>query len=93
MKKVIYIGSAHPLRGGLSTFNERLATEFILHGDDVTIYSFHLQYPSLLFPGKTQLSNSPAPENLKIKSVINSINPFNWIKIGREIKKQRPDLV
>jgi D-inositol-3-phosphate glycosyltransferase len=93
LKKIIYIGSAHPLRGGLSAFNERLATEFMQHGHDVTMYSFRLQYPSLLFPGKTQLSNSPAPENLKIRSVINSINPFNWIKVGREIKKQKPDLV
>jgi len=50
MAKIIIIGPAHPLRGGLATFNHRLAKEFIAMGHDCTIYSFSLQYPSLLFP-------------------------------------------
>lgn len=91
--KIAYIGAAHPLRGGLATFNERLATELIAQGHDVTIYSFSLQYPSFLFPGKTQYTNEPAPKGLKIESVINSVNPVNWIRIGRKISKERPDLV
>jgi glycosyltransferase involved in cell wall biosynthesis len=52
-----------------------------------------LQYPSFLFPGKTQYSNEPAPKDLKILSVINSINPLNWIKIGNRIRKERPDII
>lgn len=91
--KVIIIGPAHPLRGGLATFNQRLATEFIHHGYDCSIYSFSLQYPSFLFPGKTQYSNEPAPEGIKIFSVINSINPYNWIKIGNRLKKEKPDII
>ncbi|NOT52697.1 MAG: glycosyltransferase [Chitinophagaceae bacterium] len=93
MAKVIIIGPGHPLRGGLATFNQRLAKEFIDQGNDCSIYSFSLQYPSFLFPGKTQYSDEPAPENLTIHSVINSINPFNWIKIGRRLKKARPDII
>lgn len=93
MAKVIIIGPGHPLRGGLATFNQRLAKEFIGSGNDCSIYSFSLQYPSFLFPGTTQYSSEPAPENLAIKSVINSINPFNWIKIGNRLKKERPDLI
>jgi glycosyltransferase involved in cell wall biosynthesis len=93
MQKIIIIGPAHPLRGGLATFDQRLAKEFNDNGDDCSIYSFSLQYPSFLFPGKTQYSNDPAPENLKIFSVINSVNPLNWIKIGNRIKKEKPDLI
>jgi glycosyltransferase involved in cell wall biosynthesis len=93
MSKVIIIGPAHPLRGGLATFNQRLAKEFIEQGNDCSIFSFSLQYPSFLFPGKTQYSDEPAPGNLKIYSVINSINPFNWIKIGNRLKKERPDII
>ena len=86
--KIIIIGPAHPLRGGgLASFNERLAKEFISQGDDVTIYTFSLQYPSFLFPGTTQYSSEPAPADISIKVCINSINPFNWIKIGNELKK------
>lgn len=93
MAKVIIIGPGHPLRGGLATFNQRLAKEFIDGGDDCTIYSFSLQYPSFLFPGTTQYSSESAPENLTIKSAINSINPFNWIKVGNRLKKEKPDLI
>ncbi len=93
MAKIIIIGPGHPLRGGLATFNQRLAKEFNVQGHDCSIYSFSLQYPSFLFPGKTQYSDEPAPVDLTIHSAINSINPFNWIKIGNRIKKQRPDIV
>ncbi|HMX77741.1 MAG TPA: glycosyl transferase family 1, partial [Chitinophagaceae bacterium] len=93
MSKVIIIGPAHPLRGGLATFNQRLAKEFIDEGYNASIYSFSLQYPSFLFPGKTQYTDEPAPENITIHSVINSINPFNWIKVGNWLKKQKPDFI
>jgi len=93
MQKIIIIGPAHPLRGGLATFDQRLAKEFIDGGDECLIYSFSLQYPSFLFPGKTQYSTDPAPKDLKIFSVINSINPLNWIKIGVLLKKERADII
>lgn len=92
--KITIIGSAHPLRGGgIATFNERLAEVLQEQGHDVVIYSFSLQYPSFLFPGKSQFTDEPAPRGLTIHSVINSINPLNWIQVGNRIKKERPDLV
>ena len=93
MAKVVIIGPAHPLRGGLATFNQRLAKEFNDRGDDCSIYSFSLQYPSFLFPGKTQFTDEPAPARIKIHTVINSINPFNWIKMGNRLKKEKTDLI
>ncbi len=93
-KKVIIIGSAWPLRaGGLATFNERLAKQFIQEGFDTSIYTFSLQYPNFLFPGSTQLSKEPAPTHLKIKACINSINPLNWVKVGNELRKLKPDYI
>ena len=92
-KKVIIIGPAWPLRGGLATFDERLATQFIQEGLEVIIYTYSLQYPNFLFPGSTQFSKEPAPINLKIKVCVNSIHPFNWIKIGNELRKLKPDYV
>src|SRR5690349_14957824 len=92
--KIALIGPAHPLRGGgISTFNERLALALQDEGHSVVIYSFSLQYPSFLFPGKSQFTDEPAPKALTIKSIINSINPLNWIKAGNIIKKEKPDLV
>ncbi len=77
----------------MSTFNERLAKAFQDNGHTVTIYTFSLQYPGFLFPGTSQLSEEPAPQGLNIKVVINSMNPFNWIKVGRTIKEENPDLI
>jgi glycosyltransferase involved in cell wall biosynthesis len=88
------LGPAHPFRGGgITTFNERLATEFQQQGYTVTIYNFSLQYPSFLFPGKSQYSTEPPPQHLRILSKVNSINPFNWVKVGNELKRLRPDLI
>lgn len=93
MAKVVIIGPGHPLRGGLATFNQRLAKEFNDQGHTCSIYSFSLQYPSFIFPGTTQYTDEPAPPNLAIHTVINSINPFNWLKAGNRLKKERPDII
>ncbi|OFY95914.1 MAG: hypothetical protein A3K10_00665 [Bacteroidetes bacterium RIFCSPLOWO2_12_FULL_31_6] len=90
---VVIIGPAHPLRGGLSTYNHRLAQEFQKNNHTVSIYTFSLQYPDFLFPGKTQYSTDPAPSDLNIKVKINSINPFNWLIVGNELKNLKPDLI
>jgi D-inositol-3-phosphate glycosyltransferase len=92
-KKVIIIGPAHPYRGGISNFNNSLAQAYNDKGDDVQIFSFYLQYPSFLFPGKTQYENSDPPRDIKIKSVINSINPFNWLSVSKQINRENPDYV
>ncbi len=92
--KIAIIGPAHPLRGGgISTFNERLAAALQQQGHEVTIYSFSLQYPSFLFPGKSQFTDEPPPVGIRIESVINSINPLNWLSVGRQISQAKPDLV
>ena len=93
MSKVIIIGPGHPLRGGLATFNQRLAKEFMESGHECSICSFSLQYPSIFFPGKSQYSDEPAPEGLVIRSLINSINPFNWISVGNKLKNEKPDII
>ena len=93
LKSIVIIGPAYPLRGGLASYNERLAREFIQQGNQVIIYTFSLQYPGFLFPGTTQFSTDTAPENLSIKVCINSINPYNWLSVGNELKKLNPDLI
>lgn len=92
-KQVVILGPAHPLRGGLSTFDHRLCKQFKEEGYDCSIYSFSLQYPSFLFPGTSQFTTEPAPEGIEIYSVINSIYPPNWIQVGNTLKNIRPDLI
>ncbi|MRG44060.1 glycosyltransferase [Chitinophaga sp. SYP-B3965] len=92
-KKIVIIGPAHPLRGGLASFNERLARQLTDQGNKVSIHTFSFQYPGFMFPGKTQYADGPAPAGLDIQRTIHSMNPLNWLKTGRKIKKERPDIV
>lgn len=91
--KIIILGTAHPFRGGLASYNERLAMQFTVEGHDVEILTFTTQYPNFLFPGKTQYSEEPAPKHIKITRLVNSINPLNWLKAGKYINQQKPDIL
>ncbi len=92
-QKVIIVGPAFPLRGGIANFNEALCRAFNKAGIDSKIISFSLQYPGFLFPGKTQFDTGKGPQDIIIGTKINSINPFNWIKIANQIKREIPDYV
>lgn len=93
-QKIVIIGTAHPYRGGgITTFNHRLCKQFIDEGHDCSIYSFSLQYPSFLFPGSTQYTDEPPPEDIEIYSVINSIHPINWWQVGNALNRIRPDII
>lgn len=92
-RKIIIIGPAHPYRGGIAAFDERLARQLQSEGNEVEICTYSLQYPSFLFPGKTQYSAEPAPKDLAISRRVNSINPFNWLKVGLELRKKQADLI
>jgi D-inositol-3-phosphate glycosyltransferase len=91
--KVVIIGPAYPLRGGLATYNERLARAFKSAGDEVRIVTFSLQYPDFMFPGQTQFSTEAGPTDLAIEVSLNSVNPLSWVGVGRRLRQERPDLV
>jgi len=91
--KVVIIGPAYPLRGGLATYNERLARAFRAAGDEVRLVTFSLQYPDFLFPGQTQFSTEAGPADLDIEVSLNSVNPLSWLGVGRRLRRERPDLV
>lgn len=91
--KIVILGPANPYRGGIAALNERLAVELMKEGHEVIVFNFKLQYPGFLFPGKTQFTDDPAPVGLKILPRVNSINPFNWWMVGKELKRLSPDMV
>ena len=91
--KITILGPAHPYRGGLASIMEIMARTFQRRGNEVDIKTFTLQYPSLLFPGKSQTVSTPPPADLHICRCVNPVNPFNWVRIGRRICRERPDFV
>jgi|CZKP01.1.fsa_nt_gi glycosyltransferase involved in cell wall biosynthesis len=92
-KKIVIVGPAYPYRGGNSLFvsyvSDSLKMKF-----DVKVINYKLLYPSILFPGTSQLDKSNfIIKKVENKRVINSINPFTWIKAAIKIKKEKPDLI
>ncbi len=92
-KKIIIVGPAFPLRGGIANFNEALCRALNKSGYDCKIISFSFQYPKILFPGKTQFDTGKGPDDIVIETKINSVNLFNWLKVANYIKQQLPELV
>jgi D-inositol-3-phosphate glycosyltransferase len=91
--KVVIVGPAYPLRGGIADFNEALAIAFQKEGIQTSLYSFYFQYPKFLFPGKTQNAIGEANPELKISSTISSVNPLSWVSTANKIASENPDLV
>lgn len=87
------LGTTWPYRGGLTAFNERLARQFASEGNEVEIFTFTMQYPDFLFPGKTQYSDDPKPEDLHITRTMNSIGPLSWLRTARAIKQAGVELL
>jgi len=92
---IIIVSTAYPLRGGIAHYNALLASHLSKRHTVETI-TFKRQYPGLLFPGKTQKESggvsqpddvAPAPQ------LLDSINPFNWIRVAKEIRRRQPDLL
>ena len=90
---IAIVGPAHPYRGGLASIMETMAREYQRRGYRVDILTFTLQYPALLFPGKSQTVDTPAPTDLSIERKVSTINPMTWWQVGRKLCKLRPDIV
>ncbi|MEN8193014.1 MAG: glycosyltransferase [Bacteroidota bacterium] len=90
--KITILSTAYPLRGGIAHFSGLLYKELDKE-HDVNVVTFSRQYPSILFPGKTQLESGDSVEEIPSTVEVDSINPFNWVKIGKKIKKDAPDLL
>ncbi|MDE6445723.1 MAG: glycosyltransferase [Alistipes sp.] len=91
--KITILGPAHPYRGGLASIMETMARVYQQRGNEVKIDTFTLQYPSLLFPGKSQTVDTPPPADLRIERCINTMNPLNWLRVGLRLRRERPDFV
>ena len=93
MKKIIIVGPAYPYRGGNSLFVS-FVYDILKNNFDVKLYNYKLLYPSILFPGKTQYDESGKTiKQAPNERLVNSINPFNWIKVALLIKKENADLI
>ena len=90
--KITILSTAYPLRGGIAHFIGLLYKELIKR-HEVNVVTFKRQYPSIFFPGKSQLEGGETSEKIPSEISVDSVNPFNWIRTGLKIKKDAPDLL
>jgi len=91
--KIAILSCFYPFRGGIAQFNAALAPEL---GRDHTVkaFNFTTQYPSFLFPGKTQYV-TPDDDAVKVESerILSTVNPFTWGKTAKAIRDWGADLL
>ncbi|MDA0986614.1 MAG: glycosyltransferase [Bacteroidetes bacterium] len=90
--KIAIIGTAFPLRGGIAHYNAQLY-KYLSISHEVDIITFKRQYPKLFFPGKSQTETGEVLFQHKSESLIDSINPFNWIIVGLKLRKRNYDII
>lgn len=90
--KITLIGPAYPFRGGIAHFTG-LLYRYLSRNHSVEVVTFSRQYPSILFPGQTQRETDGEGLAIPTKRMIDSINPLTWVRTGRHIARESPDLV
>jgi glycosyltransferase involved in cell wall biosynthesis len=91
--KIVLVGTAYPLRGGIAHYISILHDELIAHGHEVHVVTFSRQYPKILFPGKSQEEAGDAGNPLESVQIIDSINPATWRRTGKVIAGYNPDMI
>jgi glycosyltransferase involved in cell wall biosynthesis len=91
--RIVYLSTFYPFRGGIAQFNAALYREFEKE-HEITAVNFSRQYPEFLFPGETQyVQEGDNVDKIAAKPWLDSIFPFNWLKTGKRIRQQKPDMV
>jgi len=89
---ITILGTAFPLRGGIAHYNALLAAA-LGTAHTVDTVTFKRQYPAFLFPGKTQQESGEAVTASPAPQLVDSINPLNWVRVGRMLRDRRPDIL
>ena len=91
--RIAFLSTFYPFRGGIAQFNANLYEEFG-RNHEVKAFTFTRQYPSFLFPGKTQyVTPEDKAKIIDSEAVLDSVNPFSWGSAARKIAAWKPDLV
>lgn len=91
--KIALLSVFYPFRGGIAQFGAKLYRA-LEDKHDVQAYSFKRQYPSILFPGKSQfVEEKDEADKIPSQRILDSINPISFGKTAREIKRNNPDIV
>jgi glycosyltransferase involved in cell wall biosynthesis len=91
--RICVVGPTYPYRGGIAHYTTLLVKHLRAAGHWTRLYSFTRQYPTWLFPGKTDKDPSATPLKVECEYVLDPINPLTWWRLCRKIRADAPDLL
>ncbi len=87
------VGPAHPYRGGIAQFLAVLCSELNARDHTLGVFNFTRQYPSFIFPGKAQTTDSAPAISVESKRTVDSMNPLTWFRTFGALRAFKPDVV
>lgn len=90
--KITMIGPVYPYKTGLSYYVGLLYRQ-LSKSHDVTLYSYTMQYPKFMYKKPQKDYEDDVVKIDDAQFVLNSANPFSWMKLAGRINKEMPELV
>ena len=90
--KIVLIGPVYPYKGGIAHYTS-LLYKALSKENDVLMISYKMQYPKFLFKKEQKDYSNDTFKVEGAEFLINTANPFNIWKVGKSIKKMKPDMV
>lgn len=91
--RICYLSTFYPYRGGIAQFNALLYRQ-LEKNHKVDAITFKRQYPSILFPGKTQfVTSDDVADPIPSQRWLDTVNPLSYIYTARKIRNLKPDVV
>lgn len=91
-KKIVIIGPVYPYKGGISHYTA-LTYGALRKKHSVKVLSYKLQYPKILYKKEQKDYSNDVFKIDDAHYLINTMNPFNCIRIARKVKKSLADMV
>lgn len=95
IRRVAFLSTFYPFRGGIAQSNANLYLSFSHLGYETQAYTFTRQYPDLLFPGKSQYvtEQDETAAAVEARQLLDSLNPLTYLKTAKAIRAFQPDLL
>ena len=93
-RRITLVGPFWPYRGGIAHFLVAMARGLAKRGHSIRTTTFRRQYPETLFPGKTQLDEGAAPDDVpRAARQLDTMSPLTWVRTARSIWREGVDVV
>ena len=90
--RIAVLGPAFPFRGGIAHHTSLLAN-YLAQRHALILLTFRRQYPSWLYPGRTDKDPSDEGIGLPAERVLSPFDPLSWWRAARRVKEHGCELL